>query len=200
MFLNINRFSKLTKEAYKFRLMIADIENHTVISSSTWLVSIENGFVPNKVKALIMELAGCLPEPNKVYKIDKSLDAPEDVTSQYLIPMTRLIENADKADIKFIPTPIINDKYSPIRFLQNAKTAQIIAIPEDHYQMVDKNCINYEIEGEPTGPCSTADNKAPFYWYNSIGIIMIVPAKFADTGILEALATVDFNENEKEDL
>lgn len=198
MFLNTNRFSKLTKEAYKFRLMIAEIENHTVISSSKWLVSIENEFVPNKVKALIMELAGCLPEPNKVYKIDKSLNAPEDVTNQYLIPMTQLIENADKADIKFIPTPIINDKYPPIRLLQNAKTAQIVAVPEDYYQMVDKNCINYEIEGEPTGPCSTADNKAPFYWYNSIGLIIIAPAKFADTGISEALATVDFNE--KEDL
>lgn len=198
MFLNINKFSKLAKEAYKFQLMIADIGDHTVVASQHWLVSIENEFVPNKIKALIMELSGCLPKTDKVLKISKELDAPEDVTDRYLRKMTRLIEGAISADVKFSITPIINDKYSPIRLLQNAKTSEIVAVPENQFQMVDKNCINYEIEGEPTGPCSTGENKTPFYWYNSIGLIVILPAILGDTALLQALATVDFTE--KEDL
>jgi hypothetical protein len=200
MFLNINKFSKLAKEAYKFELIIGDIDDHTIITSNKWLVSIENEFVPNKVKALIMELAGRLPKANTVYKIGKSIEVPEDVTGTYLIPIRRLIENSNQANIKFAITTIIDDRYSPVRLLQNTRNSQIVAISESQYQLIDKGCINYEIEGEPTGPCSAGNDADPIYWHNSIGLIMLVLTSFKNTELLDALRDVDFSDKEKIEL
>jgi hypothetical protein len=195
MFVNLTKLTKLTKEAHKFELIIADIDDHTIITSRQWLVSIGNEFVPNKVKALIMELAGFLPPADTVYKIGKDIEA-ENITSTCLTTITRLIKNAELSNIKFSVTPVIDDRYAPVRLLQNTQTSQIAAIPENQYQMIDKNCIDYEIEGEPTGPCSNV-NTGPLYWFNSIGLVMIAASNLAASNpLLKALTAVDFSEDQ----
>jgi len=195
MFVNLTKLTKLTKEAHRFKLMIADIDDHTIITSGQWLVSIENEFVPNKIKALIMELAGFLPPADTVYKIGKDIEA-ENITSTHLTTITRLIKNTELANIKFLVTPVIDDRYAPVRLLQNTQTSQIAAIPENQYQMIDKNCIDYEIEGEPTGPCSNV-NTGPLYWFNSIGLVMIAVSNLAaNNPLLKTLAAVDFSKDQ----
>jgi len=195
MFLNLNKLSKLAKEAYKLELIIGDVNGHTILFSKSWMVSIENDFVPNTIKALIVELTGFLPKSDTIYKIGKSIETPTNVTDTYLNPITHFIKGADIANIKFTITPIVDDCYTAMRLLQNVNTSQIVTIRESQYQMIDKGCINYEIEGEPTGPCSN-ENTGPMYWYNSIGLVMIAAGKLTNENLSGALATVDFSEED----
>lgn len=57
MFLHLGNFTKQMKVAYKNgRLDIGMLNNGLFISSGHWIVWIEEKHVPNKIKAMIMEL------------------------------------------------------------------------------------------------------------------------------------------------
>lgn len=195
MFLNISKFTKLMKEAYKTKLVVGDLNGGTIIHSGHWLVWMDNDYIPNKIKATIMELAGELPMVGFVFEINKSLDAPQLVLEHD--PLHRLIESVEKADYKLIDTKLVLSKRSGIRLFQSTKTNNIVGIPEEQFQIIDKYAINYDIEGEPTGPCYTGTEHSPLYWYNSLCTVVIHPNILEKNDLIEALEEVDFEEGDE---
>jgi len=192
MFLNISKFTNLTKKAYKTRLIIGDIADGLFIMAPKWSVWVKHEYVHNKIKAVVMELAGELPSYGEVFEVSKSNPEPQMVEKLSIIKM---LQGAKEADQKLIVTPIVlNTLAKAVRLLQHHKDSTIIGVPEECFQMIDKNLIDLNIEGEPTGPCCT-DYSNLIYWYNSIGIVFMLPSNIADKDkvILGALENVDFN-------
>jgi len=190
MFLNISKFTSLVKKAYKTRLTIGDIDNGLLIMAPRWGVWIRTEFVPNKIKAIVMELAGELPEYGEVFEISKANPDPQIVEGQSL---RSVLEAAGKADESLTVTSLVlNTLDRDVRLLQH-KNSILTGIPEEQFQMINKYAIDYDIEGEPTGPCCI-DYGGLIYWYNSIGIVFMQSAniKVADRTILKALEQVDF--------
>jgi hypothetical protein len=195
MFLNIGKFTKLMKEAYKVGLKIGNINGGTVIYTGHWAAWIENEHVNNKIKAVIMELAGELPEPGTMFEISKHAPDPQMMIETQTIE--DIFDAVEDAENKMVVSPIVMDDFGGTRLLQACNELKtIIGIPEDQYQMIDKGAVDLEIEGEPTGPCYCADQYGSIYWYNDIGTVIIMPRPQKESKVYEALREVDFAEKD----
>lgn len=192
MFLHINNFKKQIKKAYKTGLKIGNLNDELIISSGFWAVAIDNAQIPNKIKAVIVELMGELPEPGFLFEISK--DAPMCQIVKEYKSVEETLKEVKKANEKLIITPVIIKSGKDVRLFQTIK-GEVYGIPEEQYQMIDKTAIDYDNEGEPTGACYIKDLIGNgFYWYNSIGTVVIMPAYLNQQELLKALSTVDFED------
>ncbi len=72
MFLNKTQFKKWVKDAFKGGgLTVGRVYGGLVICGGTWTIWTEEGYVPNWVKATVMEYAGELPKAGYVFKAKK---------------------------------------------------------------------------------------------------------------------------------
>lgn len=179
------------KDAYKTKLIIGNLSGGTLITSGYWAVWLDNEYIPNKVKAAIMELAGELPAEGTIFEISKGMVAPQIVMDA--TPIRRLLSEVKEADHKLVTTPVILHNSRFMRLLQSTCTKEMVAINEEFHLMIDKTQINYDIEGEPTGPCCS-NTISSILWYNSICIVLIYPILIRDSAVLENLKTVNFEE------
>lgn len=191
MFLNLQRFTRLMKEAYKTKLIIGNLSGGTLITSGYWAVWLDNEHIPNKVKAAIMELAGELPVEGTVFEISKGMIEPQLVMDATYIK--RLFIDVEEVDLKLVVTPVVLHNTREMRLLQSTQTKELVALNEEFYLMIDKTAINYDIEGEPTGPCCISTSSS-IHWYNSICMVLIFPILMKDNAILENLRTVNFED------
>jgi hypothetical protein len=193
MFLHLGRFTKQMKEAYKnHHLDIGNIEDGLLISSGTWITWIENQYVPNAVKAAVMLLAGTLPKPGTMFRVEKRFPEPQyQIIDDYFykyISRTGLL-------LKLVATPIMLTENYDIRMLQGPDR-QVYGIRQDYLDMVDKEAIDFDGgESTPTGPCFTGDINQGIYWYNDFGTVMICPMATKKIEIPAVLSLLQFKED-----
>jgi len=199
MFLNLSKFTSLVKSAYKAKITFGNINGGLAIVSGHWGVWLENDYVPNKIKAIVMELAGELPNPGMIFEVSKTNPDPQ-IVDRYAV-IGDLFESVENADQKMVVTPIVLKTHREIRLLQmNHNGKAMIGIPEEQFQIINKYMIDPDVEGEPTGPCCSTF-QSPIYWHNSICTFVIMPIdiKSMDQDILNALADIDFFKKCKEE-
>jgi hypothetical protein len=192
MFLNISKTSKLIKDAYKTKLGIGNIQDGIIISSGLWTIWIENEHVPNKIKAVIMELAGEMPDENVVFEVNK--EAPEPQVTEPEIYKS-VLSSVEKARHKMIVTPVVLKQHREFRLLQNDEynfEKAIVGLPEDQYMIIDKTVVDLDVEGEPTGPCNKGNHESPIYWHNSICTVIFMPVNLKQSELITALSNINF--------
>lgn len=194
MFLDLNKTIKIIKQAYRTRLQIGNLEGNTIISSGYWAISIDNEKVPNKIKAIIMELAGELPRPGMLFEVNKSYPNPQILIDENTI--VDILDNVKIANFKVYMTSLSVNNNMRLFQTQIVGGTMMQGISEDYLSIIDKTAIDYEIEGEPTGPC-TITNHGGVYWYNSTGTVVIYPIKLKESPIFDALLGVDFSKEDK---
>lgn len=197
MFLNISEVTKEIKRYYKsFGIKIGDIRDGIILFSGNWLIWMDREYVPNKVKACIVELMGKLPEEGIIYDVMKDCSEPQ-VFEQSIIEPYLLLRN--KIAHKLITTPIIFDKRGSVRFLQSIDTGKLTGISEKFLKMIDASAIDHAIESDPTGPCYANSPEEGLMWYNDWGFVLIMPVHVKEIGLLTALEALDFDNLEIED-
>jgi hypothetical protein len=191
MFISTKVLTKLIKDQYKVRLRVGYLKGGIIIVGNEWSVWIDYEYVSNKIKGLIVELAGGLPDKNKIFSLCKSNPDPQ---YEIITPETDTlfddIENANNA----LSISHITLKNS-IRLLQTQDPLlNIVEVKEKLLDLIDLSELDYDIEGEPTGPCYAGDPYSKMFWYNDIAKLLIMPYGKRDNPLFSILSEVAFDE------
>lgn len=192
MFISTKALSSLIKNQYKIRLRVGYIGGDILIIGSEWAVSMDQEYVPNKIKGLIVELAGGLPEKGKLYAVSK--DYPNPQFEIVGTGITDLFDDLDDADKSLSISQILLN--GTVRLLQTKDPLQsIVAVREDLFELISLSEIDYDIEGQPTGPCYAGDTPySSLFWYNEIAKVLVMPQKQSDNPLFTLLREVKFDE------
>ena len=192
MFLNKTQFKKWVKDAFKGGgLTVGRVYGGLVICGGTWEVWTEDGYVPNWVKATVMEYAGELPKAGYVFKAKKDNPVQYEIAENKYLDLPSMFMDAK---VPFWVTPIIYDEnWKNFRFLQNSGTQEIIAVSTYLYDILDMR----ELGGEsrPVGPCSTSRNGSVLIWKNEHSALLICKTDISGNGldVMNVLATHSFD-------
>ncbi|HWQ29475.1 MAG TPA: hypothetical protein VN549_00680 [Negativicutes bacterium] len=194
MFLDIPKFTGILKSAYKNSgLTIGYLNEGLVVSSGYWIIWLRAENIPNKIKALVVELCGFIPESQMMFYISKDNPNP-----QYKIEtadrIQDMIEDFRDADKKLHITPVVLLEGFDVRLLQTP-TRVLVGMNEAYFGIIDPSNVDYGQESMPTGPCFREAPETGIYWHNENCIVIVFPAKVRNTEVAEALQKVDFNVN-----
>ncbi len=193
MFISSKVLTKLIKEQYKTVLKVGYVNNGITIIGGEWAVWMDYQYVPNKVKGVIVELAGGLPEKNKLFKLSKDYPNPQ---YEAITPdIEELFKDIEIADNVLRISPLILTSGEPMRLLQADNALQnIVEIKEKLLGLFDLSELDLDNEGHPTGPCYADDPYGRIYWYNGIAMMYIQPYGRRDTPLFSILSEVKFDE------
>ena len=191
MFISTKVLTKLIKDSFKVRLRVGCIDGGILIVGNEWAVWIDYEYVPNKVKGIIVELAGGLPDKNKLFAVCKEYPNPQ---YEIITPdITTLFNDMEHAVNSLSISPITLK--GSVRLLQTQDSLQnIVEVREKLLDLVDLSELDYDIEGEPTGPCYASDPYGSIYWYNDVGKLLIMSQGKRDNPLFSVLSEVKFDE------
>ncbi len=197
MFISTSQLSKLMKEAYKGGgIRIGNLEEGLMIMGSTWGLWIDENYIPNKVKAIVMELAGTLPAEESVFKVSKDEAAPQyelTLDNYYYINQMELAckEPATRTGV------YLDLKYCEYELLQVNHTGMIAMINRRLTELIDPGEIDHKVENEPSGPCTGLSN-GMFFWKNATCTLMLLhTAAPEDNPVTNILSRIDFEKDAK---
>lgn len=79
MFLNNTILKRLMKEAYRnANMVVAQTEDRFYIGGAYWEMDVRKEFMPKQIMAQLIELAGEVPAPGKVFRATKEENLEED--------------------------------------------------------------------------------------------------------------------------
>lgn len=193
MFLNKTQLKKLIKGSFNHEgLFVGRIYNGLVIAGGTWITWAGDGYIPNWVKAAVMEYTGELPGIGHAFKAKKNEPIQYEVADNTLYDLPSM---AVKCCTAYTVTPVIvENKYgTEIRMLQRVSDREIRPLPEDAYRLIDLSEL--VDENAPIGPMSTDDHSMLVLWKNEFSAYACM--MFYDTtgdvkDVMEAVRRVDF--------
>ncbi len=170
MFLNTAIFKRMVKNAFNTcGLAIGKEESGIFLEGGHWVIWIQDGCIPNKEKAALIELVGELPEQGEVFRAYKGSG------NQYEINWNdawKINENMELANQEFEVTDItIDTSKFRNRILQNKETNKIVTINEMYSDLIDYEAMDQDKETKPIGPVTV--NGAIFFWKNEVCTIAI---------------------------
>ncbi len=191
MFLNKTKFKKWIKEAYGHGgLIVGRVYDGLVINGPNWASWTEDGYVPNWVKAAIMEYTGILPDRECVFKAIKNEPLQYEIAENNVFDLSKTFQRAKTV---FTVTPVTySHKWMHYRFLQNNQTKEIVALPESAYGIIDEKEL--ENESRPLGPCAINDAGHMLLWKNEHSVLGLYKIDISDAGleIIGLLKNIDF--------
>lgn len=159
MFVKPAVLKKLMKQQYKTSGLVVANNGPTIyIGGDWWGIETVREFIPNQIKAAIIELTGEFPEEGEIFNATKDgnqmqMDINNMVTVESnlkKLKVTRLLINYEKQ----------------MRMLQDEKSNEIALLDETFVAMIDNKEINAE-EGESLAKGPFIKNKA-VYWKNNV--------------------------------
>lgn len=212
MFLDTTALIRQMKVTYNGNgITFANFQDGLAINAAVWVAWIHNKYVPNIIKAAVMELSGTLPEEGRMFSVSKQNPNP-----QYRIDnetVLNALDRVDNSDKPLIVTPVCLFENVDVRLLQdlpNALDSKLLAANKDrlkqpfhgqlhgvnqtYFSIVDKKKVDYDIESEPTGPCYYTAVQNGVCWYNEICKFMIMPITSKRKDLMDTLASVKFKE------
>lgn len=189
MFLNKTQFKKWIKTAYNNRyLKIGMVYDGLVLSNGYWITWTDENYIPNWLKAAIMEYTGELPENGKLFRAAKGEPVQYEIEiNEYFNLPRKFME----CTVAFKETPVIHGIY---RLLQCTHTQEIIGIPEDIYSILDYKEL--EEESRPSGPSAADVYGDILMWKNETSALAICKSKIKQDEVVQKLGTIDFSKGE----
>lgn len=196
MFLNKTMFKKWIKDAFNHGgLTVGYIYDGLVMSGSTWVVWVDEGSIPNWVKAAVMEYTGELPKLGCVFKAEKDSPIQYEISENAFL---NLPERFMEAKTPFTVTPVVYAaNWNSYRIMQCRHTNRLIAVSEDLYGIIDLKDL--ENESAPIGPSARNEQGDIMLWKNDSSALAICSSKLGDDGnrVLDALERIDFRKEDK---
>lgn len=194
MFLNKTMFKKWIKHAYSYQgLVVGRIYGGLVVSGANWVSWTRDGYVPNWLKAAIIEYAGELPKEETAFR------AKKDEVPQYEIsenPYLNLPECFRGAKVPFQVIPVIYDtKWSRYRLVQCRSSGEIIPLPSDYYDIIDVREIDGS-ESWPVGPAARDERGSILIWKSEVSALAVARGEMSESGfpVLKALRGLEYEE------
>ena len=193
MFLNKTMFKRWIKDAFRHNgLVVGRIYGGLVISGGAWATWTKEGYVPNWLKAAIMEHTGELPNEGEVFK------AKKDEVQQYEVsenPYLDLPKRLQEARIPFSVIPVIYaTRWASYRLIQCRMSGEVIPIPSEYYDIIDIR--ETEHDGTPAGPSSRDETGRVLIWKNETSALAVSRSEMSEEGspILKVLKGLKFEE------
>lgn len=188
MFINTAMFKKLVKEAYNNQgLTVGNDGGGTFFEGGYWVLRVENGYLPNKEKAAVIEKTGELPEAGEVFKAMKKYGNQREIEWKDAWDINGSAEDAKE---RVNPTDLLIVEENAICRLMQTENREILSLDEKLYQLVDNTCIDRREEDEAEGPFRSPGGKV-LYWKNSICTYAACIRKTEDEKELEILSHLE---------
>lgn len=156
MFLNKAMLKKQIKSSFKWEgLIVGRIYGGLVIAGGHWITWTEDGYIPNWLKAAVMEYTGELPKQEYAFKAKKDEPIQYEIADNDYYDLPGMYKRAVYA-YKVTPVIIERGGYDALRVLQQSNTMKMLAIHEDKYKMIDLKELGDE--NPPSGPASISPN------------------------------------------
>ena len=168
MFIRSAAFKRLIKNSWKGAgICVGRTGQWIVIEGSYWQIMANKQIMKNTDIAAIVELIGELPEDGKaVIAIDKTENTEKECNIAGLKAFVSMAENGgDKFDLTRI-IYVAGEKAG--RVLQEQKTGDCVILNEDIIDMIDRNCIDRDMERYPEGPIAADSQGKVMVWTNGM--------------------------------
>ena len=162
MFINITEFKKLLKAAYKGSgLIVGNLDGGLIVTNvaGLWGVRVDCDFLPNKLKAALIELIGDLPEDGEVcsYQTDCVQTEADLGRFDYL---GRWKQAKDYA----VQTPfILTTKWNEFVMMQVHSSMELRPIARLYVDLISTKDLDHQNESMPGNPSYA---RGTLYWKN----------------------------------
>lgn len=172
MFINTGKFKKMITYAWKqHHFIVGCVEEKYFFSDGTWIISVYRDMLPNKEKAVVIELIGELPEEGQVMKTGK------DMPSQYMImsDVWEIEKTFDRCQCDMTVTrSLYQGPLGAYRVIQNRKDQKCFFVNNYFIDLFDRGAWT-EDDFEPKGPKTLNDSPGPLYWKNDTMTFTVYP-------------------------
>lgn len=194
MFINISLLKKFMVNAYKGAgIRIGHKDDGYIIVTSTWGLWLEEENTPNKVKALIMELAGTLPQEDTIFIVSKEKPIPQlefDFNATFHI--NQFYRNA--ASPVTVTNVMLDKKHGIYRLFQINSTKDFMFMNQMYLDLIDLGEMDTNVENTPAGPCTNQSGNI-FYWGNAVCTLYLCGYEVtSEDSIVQALGHINFEE------
>lgn len=143
MFLNKTILKKLIKASFrKEGLVVGRICEGFVVAGGEWVTWTEDGYIPNWLKAVVMEYTGELPKQGCVFRAKKDEPIQYEISDNDFYNLPEMYRRCRYA---YTVTPVvISDKYSSIRLIQQDSTKRMLAVQEIYHEIIDLSELGSE--------------------------------------------------------
>lgn len=197
MFISSSHLKKLMSTAYKGGgIRIGYIDEGYVIFGGNWGVWLDVSFIPNKVKAVIMELAGTLPEEGTLFSVSKERPMPQYEMDIHNYTHINILQREAKYPVT-VTDVLLDKKHSLYSLLQVNADKRLILMDMILMDLIDLSEIDYDQENLPAGPC-TGISQGMYFWRNATTTLMLMgEAAKPDNSIIAVLSAIDFEKEAK---
>lgn len=185
MFLNPNILKRIMKEQFKTSgLTIANNGETIYMGGEWWGIEALREFIPNKIKAAIVEMAGEFPQTGDTVNVTKEGGQLE------LEFNSRIHIESDVREIYKTRLIVYSKNGTALRILQDDKN-KVILIKNLFIGMIDNSQIDYG-EGE-TGADGPYYKSGAIYWQNNVCKMRVYkhPVEKEMEEIIEAFERID---------
>lgn len=196
MFLNMSKLDKAMKAAYKMGVLrIGCVHEGTYISNGHFAAWMNNDYIENEMKGLIIKYAGQMPEeegkglllgPCGSAKIEQPVNQTFDLPKYYISHEKEEVENTDLS-------------YKNMVILQEEYTNKIHFVKKELFNMIDVRMINHECGETPMAPPVHLTGTCSVVFRNSAGFFLVLESVIDSEAVgmaelVKCLKSIDLNE------
>lgn len=196
MFLNKTLLKKTIKHSFRWEgLTVGRICGGFVVAGGTWVTWTEDGYIPNWLKAAVMEFTGELPQQERVFRAKKNEPIQYEIADDTIYDLPSLFQRSRFA---YAVTPVVvKGKFGEIRILQQNSTLNPLGIQEKFYEMIDLNELGEE--NAPAGPSSMNAEGSIMIYKNEHSAYAFCPVDGTTNvvrKVMGQIGMIDFNEED----
>lgn len=196
MFLNKTLMKKMIKHSFRWEgLTVGRIYGGLVVAGGNWITWTKDGYVPNWLKAAVMEFTGELPQKECAFRAKKDEPLQYEIADNAFYDLPTLFMQSRFA---YMVTPVvIKGKYSEVRILKQNQAVKTIGINEDFYRAIDLSELGNE--NAPAGPSSISLDGGILIYKNEFSAYAFMPLDGVNDitrMIMERIDTIDFSEED----
>lgn len=196
MFLNKTLLKKTIKHSFRWEgLTVGRICGGFVVAGGTWVTWTEDGYIPNWLKAAVMEFTGELPQQERVFRAKKDEPIQYEIADDTIYDLPSLFQRSRFA---YAVTPVVvKGKFGEIRILQQNSTLNPLGIQEKFYEMIDLSELGEE--NAPAGPSSMNAEGSIMIYKNEHSAYAFCPVDGTTDvvrKVMGQIGMIDFNEED----
>ena len=193
MFLNKTKLKQLIKNSFRWEgLTVGRVYEGLVVAGGRWITWTEDGYIPNWLKAAVMEYTGELPKQGCMFKARKDEPIQYEIAENSLYDLP---EMKRKCRFAYTVTPVvIKDQHSQMRLLQQNTSGSILAVPETCCEIIDLSELGDE--NAPSGPASVSESGGILLYKNEHSAYAFTPLDGVRDDvreIMDAVSAIDFS-------
>lgn len=196
MFLNKTLLKKTIKHSFRWEgLTVGRICGGFVVAGGTWVTWTEDGYIPNWLKAAVMEFTGELPQQERVFRAKKDEPIQYEIADDTIYDLPSLFQRSRFA---YAVTPVVvKGKFGETRILQQNSTLNPLGIQEKFYEMIDLGELGEE--NAPAGPSSMNAEGSIMIYKNEHSAYAFYPVDGTTDvvrKVMGQIGMIDFNEED----